>query len=164
MSAVHGSKSSSHASPAGAGEPGTHAPAAQTSPMVHALPSSHGPALGTCVHAPVALQTSSVQSFPSLVHPVPAGSSRQRAEQQSPSTWLPSSQFSRGSSTPFPHLVRETGPEGQVGEVKVPVISSPSPVPLYTKSGQSPVIPPATENSPVAASTVQVAVVGYVVE
>jgi len=87
--------------------------------------------MGTCVQVPVASQTSWVQSFPSSVHAVPAGSSRQRAEQQT----LPSSQFSRGSITPFPHLVRMRVPEiPQLREVKVPVISSPSPVPLYAKS------------------------------
>src|SRR5262245_51173590 len=87
----------------------------------------------TCVHVPAASQTSSVQACPSLVHAVPAGASRQRAEQQSPPTASPSPQFSEGSTTPFPHLLRCTGPPSreQVLEWKVPVISSPSPVPLY---------------------------------
>src|SRR5882724_11324443 len=119
---------------------------------------------GTCVHVPAASQISSVQDCPSLVQGVPAGSSRHRAEQQSPFPALPGSQSSNGSITPFPHLVRTTGPEGQVWEVKVPVSSSPSPVPLYTKSGQSPVISPLTENAPVAGSTVPVAESGYVIE
>src|SRR5262249_55617819 len=92
----------------------------------------------------------------------PAGSSRQRAEQGSPPPVLPGSQFSPGSITPFPHLVRTTGPDGQVGEVKLPGISSPSPVPLYTK-GQMPVISPVTENSPVAGSTVPAPESGYAV-
>src|SRR5262249_58162775 len=88
---------------------------------------------------------------------VPAGSARHRAEQQSPSAWLPSSQFSRGSITPFPHLVRKKNPEGQLGDVKVPESSSPSPVPLNANSGQNPVISPATENAPVPRSTLPVA-------
>src|SRR5262249_10603648 len=87
----------------------------------------------------------------------------QRAEQQSPSAWLPSSQSSRGSITPFPHLVRKRGPEGQVREARVPESSSPSPVPLYTKSGHSPVTSPLVENSPVPGSTVPVEVISYVV-
>jgi hypothetical protein len=74
---------------------------------VHPSPASdhQGLVMGTCVHMPIALQTSSVHSFASLVHAVPAGSTRQRAPQQAPSAWLPSAQFSRGSITPFPHLV-----------------------------------------------------------
>src|SRR5262245_14478614 len=105
---------------------------------------------GTCVHVPVALQTSAVQSFPSLVHAVPAGSSRQRSEQQSPSEWLPSSQFSRGSITPFPHLVAERGPlQALLLDVHVICVSSPSPVPLQARSAQSPGISPVTENAPV---------------
>src|SRR5262245_64897607 len=112
---------------------------------------------GTWVHVPAPSQRPVHRSFESVVHTVPAASSRQRAEQQSPSAWLPSSQFSKGSITPFPHLVSKTGPEGQVGDVKVPLSSSSSPVPLYTNSGQSPVISPLTENAPVAGSTVPVA-------
>ncbi len=149
-----------HACVAGAGvNPGTHAPPAQMSPRVHALPSSHGPVLGTCRHVPVASQTSSVQPFPSLVHVVPGGASWQRAEQQSPSPALPSSQVSRGSRTPFPHLVpkRETL-QILVLEVHVLWVSSPSPVPVHAKSAQSPGIAPVMENAPVSGSTVPVRV------
>src|SRR5262245_36416287 len=66
-SAVHGSRSSLHAWPAGVDAPTTQTPSTQDSPLVHALPSSQAPTLGTCIHVPVALQMSSVQSFLSLV-------------------------------------------------------------------------------------------------
>src|SRR5262245_1163597 len=56
----------------------THAPPLQTSPLVHALSSSQGFVLPTCVHVPVALQTSSVQRFPSLKHGWPAGAAEPR--------------------------------------------------------------------------------------
>jgi hypothetical protein len=123
--------------------------------MVHALPSSQGLAPGTCVHVPVALQTSSVQSFPSFVHAVPGGSSRQRAEQQSPSALTPTSQFSKGSITPFPHLVAERGKlQAGVLDVHVLCVSSPSPVPEQKRSAHSPGIAPLTVNAPVDGSTV----------
>ena len=90
-------------------------PAAQTSPAVHTLPSSQGMVLGACEQLPTASQTSSVQVFPSLLHALPGGSRRQREEQQSPSTTLPSWQSSPGSITPFKHLVPVTGPEPHEG-------------------------------------------------
>src|SRR5262245_19295530 len=124
--ALHGSRSSLHDWPAGAGVPGTHAPSAQTSPTVHALPSSHA---------------------------VPAGSARQRAEQQSPSAWLPSSQFSKGSITPFPHLVADRGTlQALLLDVHVICVSSPSPVPLQARSAQSQGISPAAGHGTVPGS------------
>src|SRR5262249_15299113 len=118
-----------------------------------------------CVHVPAASHTSAVQSFPSLVHAVPAGSSRQRAEQQSPSAWLPSSQFSRGSITPFPHLVADRGTlQALLLDVHVICVSSPSPVPLQARSAQSPGISPVTENAPVPGSTVPAREIGDVVD
>src|SRR5262245_48233399 len=117
------------------------------------------------MHAPVALQTSSLHSFVSLGHGVPAGSSRQRAEQQSPLASLPSSQFSSGSITPFPHLVDEKVPlQGPVPTVHVECDSSPSSVPTQTIPSQSPVICPLTTATPVAGSTVPARETGYVVE
>src|SRR5262245_35758535 len=105
---------------------------------------------GTCVHVPVALQRPVHGSFPSVVHTLPAGSTRQRAEQQSPSALMPASQFSRGSITPFPHLVAERGMlQALVRDVHLPCSSSPSPVPLQAKS-QNPTTSPVTENAPVA--------------
>src|SRR5262245_48448450 len=89
---------------AGKGGPETHVPPAQTPPAVHTLPSSQGAVFGTCVQVPAPSQTSSVQVFPSLPHALPLGSKRQRDEQQSPSTTLPSWQSSPGSITPFKHL------------------------------------------------------------
>src|SRR5262245_20143677 len=129
--------------------------------MVQALPSSQGAVLGTCVHVPVALQTSSVQAFASVGHAVPAGSSRQRAEQHPPSALMPTSQFSRGSITPFPHFVSRNGPGPLVPLIQCamasPVSSSPSPVPLKAKSAQSVSISPVTDTAPVSGSTVPLA-------
>src|SRR5262245_57505679 len=57
------------------------------------------------VQPPAALQTSSVQRFPSEVHALPAASSWQVALQQSPSLVLPSSQVSPAVTTPLPQPV-----------------------------------------------------------
>jgi hypothetical protein len=64
------------------------------------------PGAGRGVHAPVASQTSPEQTSPSLAQALPAGCRRQRVEQQSRSALRPVSQFSNGSITPFPHLLR----------------------------------------------------------
>jgi hypothetical protein len=48
------------------GVPGTHEPAEQWSPVVHAFPSLHDAVLFVCTHPVVVLQLSSVQGFPSL--------------------------------------------------------------------------------------------------
>ena len=182
MSSVQGLKSLAHAWPAGTGEP-AHVPPAQTSPVEHSLPSLQGVVLGTCVHALVALQTSSVHGLPSLAHawpagagepahvppaqtsPVehslpsshawPAGSIAHSAEQQSPLTTLPSSHCSPGSSIPFEHLVPETVPEipGQL-ELIVAANTAPSPVPSKTTAVQIPGTCPVTENAPVLGTTV----------
>jgi hypothetical protein len=77
---------------------------------------------------------------------------------------MPTSQFSRGSITPFPHLVAEIWPpQALTLDVHVLWLSSPSPVPLQAKS-QSPTISPVTENAPVAGSTVPARESGDVVE
>src|SRR5438128_2193670 len=83
--------------------PPTHAPAAQVSAVVQALPSWHGFALKpTTWHVPVPLQVpSSVQTLASLQAQPPC-SKKQTAEQQSPLTVFPSSHSSPGSSTPLP--------------------------------------------------------------
>src|SRR5262249_8642039 len=96
---------------AGAGAPDMHVPPAHTSPAVHALPSPQGAVFAPCIQVPAPSQTSSVQVFVSLVQVLPCGSNRQRDEQQSPSTALPSWQSSPGSITPFKHLVPVTVPE-----------------------------------------------------
>src|SRR5262249_37144551 len=118
----------------------------------------------TCVHVPAPSQRPAHRSFPSGAHAIPAGSARQRAEQQSRSALMPTSQFSRGSITPFPHLVAEIWPaQALTLDVHVLWLSSPSPVPLQAKS-QSPATSPVTENAPVAGSTVPARESGYVVE
>src|SRR5215475_5174036 len=109
---------------------------------------------GTCVHVPPALQTSSVQSFPSLAHAVPACASRQCAEQQSAPPSLEGSQLSRGSITPLPHFVAEKVLSKTLAlEVHVPRISSPSPMPVQAKSAPSPAICPGAENAPKSAQS-----------
>ena len=87
---------------------------------------------GTCVHVPPALQTSSLQSFPSLAHAVPACAGRQCAEQHSAPPSLEGSQLSRGSITPFPHLVAEkvTSTTYPLGH-PAPKVRSPSSDPLW---------------------------------
>src|SRR5215471_1631622 len=78
---------------------------------------------------------------------------------------MPTSHSSRGSITPLPHLVAERGTlQALVPEVHVPWVSSPSPVPLQTKSAQSPAISPLMENAPVSGSTVPAWEYGYEVE
>src|SRR5581483_192891 len=67
----------SHGAPFEHGSPAwTHVPPWHTSAPLQNLPSSHGAALFGCVHVPVPLQTSSVQTLPSSLHAVPAGSTQ----------------------------------------------------------------------------------------
>src|SRR5262245_24576947 len=67
---------------------------------VHGLPSSHATAVPPW-HTPAEHVPAVVQALPSL-HGCPSGSRRQLAEQQSPSTPLPSSHSSPGSMLPLP--------------------------------------------------------------
>jgi hypothetical protein len=67
---------------------------------------------------------------------------------------MPTSQFSKASITPFPHLEAEMGPlQALTLDVQLVCVSSPSPVPLQVKL-QSPGTSPVRENAPVAGSTV----------
>ena len=83
----------------------THVPLWHWSVCVHALPSLHALVLFGCVHVPVALQTSFVQTFVSALHGAPDGEYVQIAVQQSVSLVLPSSQSSPGSMRSFGHAM-----------------------------------------------------------
>src|SRR5262245_41430642 len=83
--------------------PATHMPLAQTSGEVHASPSSQRAMLKVARQVPAPSQAVSVQGFVSL-QGAPDGSNRQVAEQQSPFVVLPSSQPSKTSRNPLPHM------------------------------------------------------------
>ena len=68
-------------------------------------PSEQGALFDPCRHDPAPSHRSSVQTFPSLVHAVPAASKVHVALQQSPPLVLPSSQASPGATTPLPHAL-----------------------------------------------------------
>ncbi len=89
--------SPSEQAPAGTTGPGTQAPARQTSPEVQGSPSSQAPVSMMFEQTPRA-QLSAVQGLAS------PHSSRQLAEQQSPSRLFPSSHSSPGSGEPFPQM------------------------------------------------------------
>src|SRR5439155_1599962 len=85
------------------GDP-THLPPAQVSPVVHASPSSQGFVLKPVNRqTPAASQAASLQMLPAG-QAVPGGALRQAAEQQSPSTRLPSSHSSNASRKPLPQI------------------------------------------------------------
>src|SRR6266576_3592802 len=83
----------------------THAPLKQVSATVQTLPSLHALKVGVPPpQTPAPLHVVAVRHTFVPVHGAPAGSNWQVDEQQSPSSVLPSSHCSPGSTTPLPQI------------------------------------------------------------